>query len=171
MDSFALWLGIISGILGVFGFIFYIVDKVNAEKFQGELRTYYGNTKIIFGSNMFEGCPNILFVGNQPIFTSIMRKSLILKREKLLISIIVFDISGKVVAKIEKNKWVLNRNNYFTMDKSNYEIKVFNQNNEVSIHCIAQSNGSVKVNGIFYINGMKISASDSGLEFSSVAKI
>jgi hypothetical protein len=47
------------------------------------------------------------------------------------------------------------------METSQSEIKVINQHGEISIHCTALHDGSVTVNGIFYIGGMKITATDN----------
>jgi len=152
---------IISSILGIIGFVCYLYDKSMEVKYEGELRTYYDDTKIIFGSNTFIGTPKILFVNDKPIFTATVKDG------KLLISIIIFDRDGKVVAKIEENKWIINKNNYFTLDTSKSEIKVTNQYGEVALHCIAFPDGSVKVNGTFYIDGTKIVATDRGLTITS----
>jgi hypothetical protein len=135
----------------------YCYDKWTEVKYEGELKTYYGDTRVIFGSNIFIGTPNILVVNEKPIFTSAV------KNGKLFISIIIFDRDGKVVAQIDENKWFINKNNYFRMDISNSEIKVTNQQGEVALDAIALPDGAVKVNGTFYIGGRKIIATDQGL--------
>jgi hypothetical protein len=152
-------IGSLSIIFGLLGSIGYFYDKYTEIKYEGTLTTYYGNTKIIFGSNTFIGTPNILFVNGKPIFTATV------KNGKLFISIIIFDRDGKIVAKIEENEWVINKNNIFTMNIKSSEIKIINQYNEVALHCIALPDGSVKVNGTFYVDGREIVATDEGLYF------
>jgi hypothetical protein len=125
------------------------------------LKTYYGNTKIIFGSNVFIGCPNILVVDNEPIFTATV------KDRKLIISIVIYDRENKIVAHIENNKWIINKKNYLKMDVTPSKIIVTNQYGEVALNCTSLYDGSVKVNGTFYINGIKFVATNQGLSIET----
>jgi hypothetical protein len=144
------------------GFIIAIYTFINRPIYTGKLRTYYGNTRIVFGNNIFEGTPNILTVNDNPIFTATV------KNDKLFISIIIFDREGKLVAWIEENNWEINRNNYFKMEKSPTEIRVINQYGEVALHCIANPDGSVKVTGIFYVDDLQVIATNEGLEINPI---
>ena len=146
---------LITGSIGIYEFC-------TKPKFEGKLKTFYGDTKIIFGNSTIEGVPNILVVNDNPIFTATV------KNDKLYISIIIFDRDGKIVAYIEENKWKINKNNYFKMDISASEVKVINQYGEVALHCIALRDGAVKVNGVFYVDGFQIIATDEGLLFNTI---
>lgn len=157
LKKIVFWIGLIASICGIIGFIFYLRDKSTSPRHEGTLQTYYGDTKVIFGSNAFIGTPNILVVNGKPVFTATV------KNNKLYVSIIIFDKHGDVVAQIENNNWIINKNNYFRIESSKTELKVINQQNEIALHCTALPDGSVKVNGTFYIGGRKIVATDNGL--------
>ena len=100
-----------------------------------------------------------MFVNDKPIFTATARDG------KLLVSVFVFDRHGDVVAVIEENKWVINKNNYYKMETRDNEVKVINQQNELALHCTALPDGSVKVNGTFWVGEYKIVVTDEEVNF------
>ena len=163
MENLGKYLGSFAALITIIGFIYYLYDR-RRDRTVGSLRTYYGKTKIIFGSNTFTGSPNILIVNNKPIFTASIKQGIILKcRKKLLVSIIIFDRNGNLVAQMENNRWALNPNNLFKKVTSINEVKVYNQQGELALHCKARKDGSVVLNGTFYAGGRRIHATDDGL--------
>jgi hypothetical protein len=169
MEKFLFYLSIFGGIAGlatIIGLVYYFIDrKINATV--GKLKTYTGNTKIIFGSNTFIGCPNVLVIDDKPVFSAVIQSGLIFKkRKKLLVSIIIFDKDNNLIAQLEKNKWTLNHNKLFKKEIKKNKIKIFNNSGEVALECTAQKDGAVVVNGYFYINGRKFIATNDGLQIN-----
>ncbi len=164
--NFWIYLGGVAALVTIIGFTYYLIDR-HKSKTVGNLKTYYGETKIIFGSNRFTGCPNILVVNNKPIFTATVKQGTICKnRKKLLVSIIIFDRNNNIVAQIENNRWILNQNNFLRKEITKDEVKVYNQQGELSLHCKAHKDGSVTLNGTFYAGGNRFYATDNGLQIN-----
>jgi len=150
----------------LFYFIYEICDMFGEMKYESYLSTHYGQTKVVCGSAVFVGSPKILVANNEPILKVAVYKDWILK-EKLLIDFIIFDVSGRIVAEIKNNHWVINENNYFRLVVAKNEIKVINELNEIELDCIALPNGAIKVNGTFYINGLRIVVTDTELKINT----
>ena len=146
--------------------VYFIYNRFTDIEYEGYLNAHYGQTTVIFGSSPFIGVPNILVVNNEPILKVAVYKNGILE-EKLLINFIIFDASDRVVAKIQNDRWVINENSYFRLISSRNEIKVIDQLNEIVLDCIALPNGAVKVNGAFYINGLRIVITDTELKINT----
>ena len=105
---------------------YFVYNRFGEMEYESYLNSHYRQTKVVFGSTVFIGSPNILVVNNESIFKVAVYKHGVLE-EKLLINLIIFDASGRVVAEIKNDHWVINANNYFRLIASKNEIRVFNQ--------------------------------------------
>jgi len=128
----------------------------------GELVTFPGTPALILGSNRFEGCPNVLVVNGKPMVQAAVEDG------RILLSARVYDRQGKVVAVLDRNEWRVNPNNIFRAEAEPDRVRVVDQYGELALDACANDDGSVTVNGTFFVSGMKIVATDEGLMFNAL---
>jgi hypothetical protein len=130
----------------------------------GELVTFPGTPALILGSNRFEGCPNVLIVNGKPMVQVAVEDG------RLLLSARLYDREGRLVAEVNRNQWRINPNNIFRTEADPDRVRVIDQYGELALDACANDDGTVTVNGTFYVSGMEIVASDEGLAFNPLRR-
>lgn len=128
--------------------------EFNQEPTSGILKICSGANKFILGASESIDVPEILVIDGEPIITTKI------KNGKLYVNASIYDKEGEIVAKIEENKWKINKSNYFELEESDRELKVVNSYNKISLRVIVLDDCSVKVTGEFYAGSYKMIATD-----------
>jgi len=71
------------------------------------------------------------------------------ENDALFISVKIKDLSGKIVAEMEKNNWSINPNNYFRTNHDRSAVEVIDQDGNVAFQAEIISKNRVKIAGIF----------------------
>ncbi|MDE2215194.1 MAG: hypothetical protein KGJ61_08790 [Candidatus Omnitrophica bacterium] len=140
------------------------IQQQTGELISPSLRTEEGPYQVMFGSNIFINTPNILIVGGVPLVTMKVVNG------ELLVSAIIYDGDGGVIAMIKDNKWIYQRSKNFKKEVRLNLIKIWDGQNRLLLDCEMLSNTRIKLNGVFRKDGSEIIATDEGLRINSVGK-
>ncbi len=118
-----------------------------------------GEYKIIFGSNTFIGCPNILVVDNEPLVTCEIGKD-----GQILVNATVYDEKGKKVAKLVRNSFVFNDKNDYDKTTSPQSLRLIRKSDgKVMVEAKVTGKDTITLNGTFYCREQCIVATDEGM--------
>jgi hypothetical protein len=122
-----------------------------------EIKTKKGINVFVLGSNKFMNCPNILVVHDKPLIQVEVSKN------RLFLSATILDKDNQIVARINRNKVVVNKDKVFTVENHRNRIRLTKHEGAEYIEFIVHDDGSLEMNGIFYCDGRKITATPEGL--------
>ncbi|MFA5168782.1 MAG: hypothetical protein WC530_09665 [Candidatus Omnitrophota bacterium] len=123
-----------------------------------------GPYQLIFGSNSFIGLPNILVVGGIPLVTMKVVNG------ALLVSTVIYDEEGRVLALIKDNEWIFERSENLKKEVRINSVKIWDNKNRLLLDCEMLSNRRIALNGIFRKDGAEIIATNEGMTIKSSGK-
>ena len=91
-----------------------------------------------------------------------------LKDESLYLTANLFDLDGKLVGKIEDNKWFINVNNYFNYYFRDDRIEILDQYGVPVIQVLFENSRTIKVNGAFNLGSQILFLRDSNQDWLDV---